>query len=127
MQSSMYLPQPWILATALLLAGFSTVAEAQDKTTANPALAEMIARSNALTDLSPAVPYELHAQVTVEPGSSNAKQGEIAIYRDHNRSRTELRLEDFHQVEVVDENNRYVSRSRAYPLAGLNVLGTVEN
>jgi len=127
MQSSMYLPQPWILATALLLAGFSTVPKAQDKTIANPALAEMIARSNALTDLSQAVPYELHARVTVEPGSSNAKQGEITIYRDHNRSRTELRLGDFHQVEVVDQNNRYVSRSRAYPLAGLNMLGMVED
>lgn len=127
MQSSMYLPRPWVLATALLLAGFSTVAKAQDKTPANPALAEMIARSNALTDLSSAVPYELHARITVEPGSPNAKRGEITIYRAHNRSRTELQLGDFHQVEVADEDNRYVSRTRAYPLAGLNALYTVVN
>ncbi|SRR5579871_368686 len=127
MQSSMYLPQPWILATALLLAGFSTVAKAQDKTTANPALAEMIARSNALTDLSTAGPYELHARITVNSGPKDAQQGEITIDRDHKRSRTELRLGDFYQMEVVDENNRYVSRSRAYPLAGLNVVGTVED
>ena len=127
MQSSMYLPQPWVLATALLLAGFCTVSKAQDKTAASPALPEMIARSNALTDLSSAVPYELHARITVNSGPKDAQQGEITIYRDQTRSRTEVQLGDFYQVEVVDENNRYVSRSRAYPLAGLNVLGTVED
>lgn len=120
--------QSWVgLATVLLFSGFFAAAKAQNTTPASPALPEMIARSNALTNLSSDVPYELHARIAVEPGSPNAKQGEITIYRDHKRSRTELRLGDFHQVEVVDENNRYVSRSRAHPLAGLNVLATVED
>ena len=115
------------LAIVPLLAGFFTAAKAQNKTTASPALVEMIARSNALTDLSSAAPYELHARIAVESGSSNAKQGEIAIYRDHHRSRTELRLGDFHEVEIVSEGTRYVSRSRPYPLAGLDVLNGVED
>jgi hypothetical protein len=126
MQSSMYLPRPWILATALLLAGFSTVAKAQDKTTANPALAEMIARSNALTDLSTAGPYELHAQIVVDPGSQHAQQGEITIDRDHDGSRMELQLGDFHQVEVFSQGARYVWRSRPYPVIGLETLDGLE-
>jgi len=123
-----YFFHSWIgLAIVPLLAGFFTPAKAQIKTTAGSALAEKIARSNALTDLSSIVPYELHARIAVEPGSSNAKQGEISIYRDHNRSRTELQLGDFHQVEIVMEVTRYVSRSRPYPLAGLDMLNGVED
>lgn len=123
-----YFFQPWIgLATVLLLAGLLEAAKAQDKTPASPALPEMIARANALTNLSSAVPYELHARIAVNPGSKDARHGEITIYRDHARSRTELQLGDFHQVEVVNEGTRYVSRSRPYPLAGLDVLNGVED
>ena len=43
-------------------------------------------QANALTDLSSAVPYELHARITVNPGSKDAQQGEITIYRDQFRS-----------------------------------------
>ncbi|HEX3095166.1 MAG TPA: hypothetical protein VHW72_21175 [Candidatus Angelobacter sp.] len=123
-----YFSQPWIgLVTVLLLAGFFAAAQAQNKPPASRALPEMIDRANALTDLSSAVPYEMHAQIAVNPGSKDARQGEITIYRDHNRSRTELQLGDFHEVEVVSEGTRYVSRSRPYPLAGLDVLKGVED
>ncbi len=124
-----YFFQPWIgLAMVLLLAGFFAAAKAQNKTTpTSPALPEMIARANALTDLSSAVPYELHARIAVNPGSKNAQQGEITIYRDQARSRMELQLGDFRQVEVISEGTRYVSRSRPYPLAGLDVLNSVED
>lgn len=123
-----YFSRRWIgLAMVLLLAGFFAAATAQNKTTpASPALPEMIARANALTDLSSAVPYELHALITVNPGSKGAQRGEITIYRDRNRSRTELQLGAFHEVEVVSEGTRYVSRSRLYPLPGLDVLNGVE-
>jgi hypothetical protein len=110
-----------------LLAGFHTAAKAQSKTTASVALAEKIARSNALTNLSSTVPYELHALVVINPGSKNAQRGEISVYRDQARSRLELQLGDFHQVEIVSEGTRYVSRSRPYPLAGLDVLNGVED
>jgi hypothetical protein len=123
-----YFFHPWIgLAMVLLLAGFFAAAKAQNKTPASPALPEMIARANALTDLSSAVPYELHARIAVNPGSKDAQRGEITIYRDQARSRTELQLGDFHQMEVVSEGKRYVSRSRPYPLAGLDVLNSVED
>jgi hypothetical protein len=124
-----YFSQPWIgLAMVLLLAGFFASAVAQNKTTpTSPALPEMIARANALTDLSAIGPYEFHARIVVEPGSSHSQQGEITIYRDQARSRMELQLGDFHQVEIVSEGTRYVSRSRPYPLAGLDVLNAVED
>jgi len=144
-----YFSHQWIgLAMVLLLAGFFAAATrarvvhacvlykgvsgcgtvAQNKiTSASPALPKMIARANALTDLSAIGPYEFHARILVEPGSSHSQQGEIMIYRDQARSRMELQLGDFHQVEIVSEGTRYVSRSRPYPLAGLDVLNAVED
>ena len=116
------------LEMVLLLAGFFAAAKAQNKSTpASPALPEMIARANALTDLSAIGPYELHARIAVNPGSKQEQLGELTIYRDQNRSRLEVQLGDFHQVEVISEGTRYVSRSRPYPLAGLDVLNGVED
>jgi hypothetical protein len=92
-----------------------------------PALADMIARANALTDLSSAGPYEIRARIIVGPGSPGAQQGEITIYRDHERSRTELQLGDFHQVEVIRQGARYVARSRRYPVIGLESLDSLED
>jgi len=122
-----YFFQPWIsLATVVLLAGFFATARAQNKPQASPALPEMIARANALTDLSAIGPYELHAQITVNPGSEHEQQGEITIDRDHNGLRTELQLGDFRQVEVFSQEARYVWRSRPYPVIGLETLDGLE-
>ena len=107
----------------VLFSGLFYRAEAQ----ATSNLPESIAKANALTDLSGVGPYELHARIVINPGTKHAQQGEVTIYRDQTRSRIELQLEDFHQVEVVGEGTRYVSRSRPYPLAGLDVLNSVED
>jgi hypothetical protein len=127
MQSHRHFAQRWsavaMIFAILLLVGLCRVAEAQ----ANSTLPELLARANALTDLATALPYELHAQIVIEPGSKHAQRGEITIYRDHARARTELQLGDFHQVEVIREGTRYVSRSRLYPLAGLDVLTGLED
>ena len=127
MQSHRHFFSRWARAAKIIpivtILGLCRVAEAQ----VNPTLGEMIAKANSLTDLSSAVPYELHARIVVEAGSEKAQQGEVTIYRDHVRSRIELQLSDFHQVVVVDEGKRYVSRSRSYPLAGLDVLNEVED
>jgi len=122
-----YFFQPWIgLATVVLLAGFFATARAQNKPQDSPALPEMIAKSNALTDLLAIGPYELHAQITVNPGSEHEQQGEITIDRDHNGLRTELQLGDFRQVEVFSQEARYVWRSRPYPVIGLETLDGLE-
>lgn len=122
-----YFSQTWIrLATVLLLAGLFETAKAQDKAAASPGLPEMIARANALTDLSAIGTYELHAQIVVDPASEQAQRGEITIYRDHNRSRLELQLGDFRQLEIVSGGTRYVWRSRAYPAIGLETLEGLE-
>jgi len=110
----------------LLLAGFFATAKAQNKPPDSPALPEMIAKSNALTDLLAIGPYELHAQITVNPGSEHEQQGEITIDRDHNGLRTELQLGDFRQVEVFSQEARYVWRSRPYPVIGLETLDGLE-
>jgi hypothetical protein len=114
------------LATVLLLAGFFAAAKAQNKTPASPGLPEMIARANAVTDLSTAGPYELRARIVVDPGSQHEQQGEITIDRDHDGSRMELQLGDFRQVEVFSQGARYVWRSRPYPVIGLETLDGLE-
>jgi outer membrane biogenesis lipoprotein LolB len=122
-----YFFHPWIgLAMVLLLAGSFATARAQNKPQASPALPEMIARANALTDLSAIGPYQLHAQITVNPGSDHEQQGEITIYRNPNGLRTELQLGDFRQVEVFSQEARYVWRSRPYPVIGLETLEGLE-
>ena len=112
-----------------LLTAFSGNIQSQGKSqAASPQpLPAMLARANALTDLGTATPYELHAQIVVEPGAKHEQQGTITMYRDHGRARTEIQLGDFHQTEVVREDTRYVSRSWPYPLAGLDVLDDVQS
>lgn len=79
------------------------------------------ARSNTLTDLTAAVPYQLHARVVINPGEREEMRGEITIYRDRDRSRTELTLGDFREVKGTVGTRQYVLRN-GYPLTGLEVL-----
>ncbi|HMC31891.1 MAG TPA: hypothetical protein VKL99_13730 [Candidatus Angelobacter sp.] len=89
-------------------------------------LPDLIARANAVTDLSTAGPYELRARIVVEPGSQHEQQGELTIDRDQAGSRMELQLGDFRQVEVFIQGARYVWRSRPYPVIGLETLNGLE-
>ena len=93
----------------------------------NPTLPELITKANALTDLSAVGPYELRARIVVEAGSEKEQQGEITIDRDWDRSRLELQLGDFQQVEVVSQGTRHVWRSRPYPVIGLETLEGIED
>ncbi len=88
---------------------------------------ELVNRSNALTDLAAAGPYEFRARITVEPGSEHEQQGEITIDRGRDGSRMELRLGDFHQVEVLSQGTRHVWRSQPFPVIGLETLQGLED
>ena len=113
-----------MMVSCVFLACFCELAAAQEIKSALP---ESIARANALTDLSAIGSYQLHAHIIVDPRSAREQQGEITIYRDHNRSRLELQLGDFRQVEIISAGTRYVWRSQQYPMIGLQTLEGLEH
>ncbi|HLY92328.1 MAG TPA: hypothetical protein VKQ89_03635, partial [Candidatus Angelobacter sp.] len=130
MQSSLQLhhwPHHGIVLCIVILAGLRGVAQPRNQNASAQDLPARLAQANALTDLRTAEPYELHARIAVDPGSKNAQQGELTIYRAPGRSRLELQLGGYHQTEVVRDEVRYVSRSGAHPLAGLDALENLES
>src|SRR5882762_834214 len=68
------------------------------------------------SDPAAVLPYELHATVVINPGTEVEKKGQIAIYRDHDRSRTELRIEDYQEVKLTLSNKLYIARSTPFPV-----------
>ncbi|HEX7285626.1 MAG TPA: hypothetical protein VF532_05555 [Candidatus Angelobacter sp.] len=74
------------------------------------------------SDLKKLVPYEFHAVVVLNPGVPEQKKGKIIIYRDKDRSRTELQIEDYREVKLTLGNKLYVARSTPMPIPGLTRL-----
>jgi len=61
---------------------------------ARPEAKQLLVSAHEASDLSAILPYELHGTVVINPATSNEKKGYITIYRDHERRRSELRVED---------------------------------
>lgn len=89
---------------------------------AAPEAKQLLLAAHGASDLSALLPYELEGTVVINPGTGNEKKGSITIYRDHERSRSELRVEDYQEVRLVVGNKLYIYRSTPLPVPLLGQL-----
>jgi len=89
---------------------------------APPDARQLLQSAHEVSGLASVVPYELRANVVINPGTPNEKKGRIVIYRDKDRSRTDLQVEDYREVKVTLGNKLYVARSTPMPIPGLGRL-----
>jgi hypothetical protein len=88
---------------------------------------QLLVSAHEASDLSAILPYELHGTVVINPATSNEKKGYITIYRDHGRSRSELRVEDYQEVKLVRGNKLYIYRSTPLPIPMLGLLAETDH
>lgn len=94
---------------------------------ARPEAKQLLVSAHEASDLSTILPYELHGTVVINPATSNEKKGYITIYRDHERSRSELRVEDYQEVKLVRGNKLYIYRSTPLPVPMLSLLAEIDH
>lgn len=88
---------------------------------------QLLVSAHEATDLSAILPYELQGTVVINPGTANEKKGSITIYRDHDRWRSELRVEDYQEVKLVRGNKLYIYRSTPLPVPLLGRLAETDH
>lgn len=88
---------------------------------------QLLQTAHDVSGLTRLVPYQLHAVVIVNPGSAAQKKGEVTIYRDKERLRTELRIEDYRETKITLGNKLYVARSTPWPAPGLSRLAEADH
>lgn len=71
--------------------------------------------------------YQMTANVVVNPNSPTPAKGRIAVYRDKDKFRYELALEDYREIKLVLGNKLYVARSLPYPMPGLDLLRELDH
>lgn len=94
---------------------------------ARPEAKQLLVSAHEASDLAAILPYELHGTVVINPGTSNEKKGSITIYRDHERWRSELRVEDYQEVKLVRGNKLYIYRSTPLPVPQLGRLAETDH
>jgi hypothetical protein len=72
-------------------------------------------------------PYVLQGTVVINPGTPNEKKGSITIYRDHDRSRSDLQVESYHEIKLVRDNKLYIYRSTPLPVPLLGKLAETDH
>jgi len=112
-----------LLGSALLLACCATLRSDDAK----PEAKQLLLAAHQTSDLSAILPYQLHAAVVINPGTTNQKKGYITIYRDQGRSRSELRVEDYKEETLVRDNKLYVYRSTPLPVPLLDWLAKADH
>jgi hypothetical protein len=88
---------------------------------------QLLLSAHEASDLSAILPYELHGTVVINPATSNEKKGYITIYRDHDRWRSELRVEDYQEVKLVRGTKLYIYRSTPLPVPLLDWLAETDH
>lgn len=73
------------------------------------------------------LPYTMQGTVVINPGTTSAKKGSITIYRDHDRSRSELMVEDYQEIKLVIGNKLYIYRSTPLPVPLLGLLAETDH
>jgi hypothetical protein len=119
-----------IKRTAILLCGLCLCAtgltrlRAED---ARPDAKQLLIAAHQAADLSAVLPYELQGTVVINPGTESQKKGTITIYRDHDRWRSELRVDDYQEIKVVRNNKLYIYRSTPLPIPLLGRLSETDH
>ncbi len=93
---------------------------------ARPEAKQLLLSAHQASDLSTTLPYQLHGTVVINPGTENAKKGSITIYRDHERSWSEIRVEDYQEMKLVRGNKLYIYRSTPLPVPLLGRLAETD-
>jgi hypothetical protein len=94
---------------------------------ARPEAKQLLLAAHQASDLLPVLPYTLQGTVVINPGTENQKKGAITIYRDHERWRSELRVEDYLEVKLVRDNKLYIYRSTPLPVPLLGKLAETDH
>jgi hypothetical protein len=100
----------------------SSLLRAQNNDITPPDAKTLLQKAHELSGPSMILPYEMHAAVIINPGASNEKHGRITIYRDKDRSLTELMVEDYRETKLTLGNKLYITRSTPYPVPDLGRL-----
>jgi hypothetical protein len=77
---------------------------------------QLIDAVNRNSDVSKTGPYAWTAKVVIDPGSRGERTGELRLYRDQDRTRTEFRLGTYLEIRVRDGKKLYIARSQPMPL-----------
>lgn len=91
---------------------------AQDSSSAR----QLLEAAHQASGLAKIAPYEMTADVVVNPTAPTPVKGRLAIYRDKDRSRYELQLQDYREIKLFLGSKLYVARSLPYPVPGLSLL-----
>jgi hypothetical protein len=114
---------PLLCAVAFLLVVLCL--HAQDKDAA-PDAKTLLQKAHELSGPSMILPYEMHAAVVINPGAPTEKHGKLTIYRDKDRSLTDLQVEDYRETKLTLGNKLYITRSTPFPVPGLGRLAETD-
>jgi hypothetical protein len=95
---------------------------AQDHAKDASSARDLLAAAHQASGLDQSAPYEVFASVVINPGAPNEKKGRIMIYRDKDRFRYDLQVEEYHEMKLVLGSKLYLARSSPYPVPGLSRL-----
>jgi TonB family protein len=102
----------------LLAVMWALTAASQD--TAQPQ--KLIQAANSASDLSSIRPYKLEALVIANPGTREEKRGKLTIFQDLGRSRSELMLAGYHEIDITIGDRRFVWRNSPASVAELRAM-----
>jgi TonB family protein len=100
-----------LLIHGQLVSGF-----AQESSVAPQQLIELSRKASDLTEIGP---YRLQANVALfflGPKTSKEVKGQITVFRDKDRYRSELQMGDSHESRWIKANMLYIARSRSTPV-----------
>src|SRR2546423_12105855 len=98
------------------------VARADDASAAR----DLLLASHEASALAKVMPYEFRATVTINPGDPNQKKGQIVIYRDKDRSRSDLQVEGYREVMLSLGTKLYFVLSAPFPVPVLGRLHVID-
>lgn len=101
----------------------TVLVRAQDSSKAR----ELLQAAHQASGLAKIAPYQMTADIVVNPEAPTPVKGRLAIYRDKDKSRYELQLQDYREVKLLLGSKLYVARSLPYPVPGLSLLREVDH
>lgn len=107
-----------LLALSVVLAHPALPAIADD----HPETKQLIDIVNAQSDPAKLGPYELVANVLINPGKRDQQSGVLRFYRDQDHSRAELQLGAYQETLLKHGNKLYIARSDGPVLRTRNLL-----
>ncbi len=98
------------------------MAEAQ-----KPTAQQLIDAANAASDLAKFGPFELSADLVINPGTRAEAGGHLQIYGDKDRRRAELQLGTYQEVRLHLGDKLYISRSETSPVFGFGRIMNLDH